>query len=187
MTKIFILPSMVSLLFSILSSQSYAQSMIGCEDMRAKDKLARVTVELNKSGQIQSIFYYAKIGPRTCNINVVRGNKENGDMYSKSRWFDNGDRTTKIFLDPNLGTLTLEKKSAGEYVLNIKDADRYKLCSGLSRDKMNFDVTISSKMKKSAPYTHGCSSSDPLLDLNASEPPPSVPPPSEEDDGDNSI
>lgn len=95
-----------------------------------EDEHARIAVLL-ANGKVDSFAYYSKWKPRTCSMDVQRG-----DAYS--RWEDTGN-TTVVTLTEDKGAFLIDH-SPGRYHFIFRDIDRMRYC-GMD-GKVNGTLTI---------------------------------------------
>jgi hypothetical protein len=95
-----------------------------------EDNQARIAVEV-LNGRVNRVAYYSKWKPRTCSIEVVRG-----DAYS--RWSDQG-ATTAVLLTDEMGSLWIDH-GHGRYHFTFSDIDRVRYCG--MEGKINGYLTI---------------------------------------------
>lgn len=95
-----------------------------------EDRHARIGVELNH-GKVDYFAYYSKWKPRTCSIEVKRG-----DAYS--RWEDHG-ATSNVTLIEGKGAFLIDGKN-GSYRFDFRNIDRGRYC-GMD-GKINGSLTI---------------------------------------------
>ena len=91
--------------------------MLACR-LGTEDLHARIAVELF-DGKINRFAYYSKWRPRTCSIEVERG-----DAYSK--WVDTGS-VTIVTLNENTGAFLIDN-GGGRYHFIFRDIDRMRYC-----------------------------------------------------------
>jgi hypothetical protein len=99
-----------------------------------EDQHARIAV-LAQGGQVQSVAYYSKWKPRTCSVNLQRG-----DAYS--RWKDTGDATT---VSTEHGDFLIQV-SRTEYQLFFREVDRMHYCGMMG--KLNGSMTVTRGAKR---------------------------------------
>lgn len=95
-----------------------------------EDTHARIAVEV-LNGRVNRFAYYSKWKPRTCSMEVARG-----DAYS--RWLDVG-ATTAILLLEEMGTFFIDH-GHGRFQFTFSDVDRVRYC-GMG-GKINGTLTI---------------------------------------------
>ena len=95
-----------------------------------EDNHARIAVEV-LNGRVSRFAYYSKWKPRTCSMEVVRG-----DAYS--RWSDHGPLTA-VLLTEEMGVFWIDH-GYGRYHFTFSDIDRMRYC-GMG-GKMNGYLTI---------------------------------------------
>lgn len=95
-----------------------------------EDRHARIGVEL-VSGKVKYFAYYSKWKPRTCSIEVKRG-----DAYT--HWEDHG-ATSKVTLVDGKGIFMIDGKSGG-YRFVFRSVDRGRYCG--MEGKINGSLTI---------------------------------------------
>ena len=91
--------------------------MLACR-LGTEDLHARIAVELF-DGKINRFAYYSKWRPRTCSIEVERG-----DAYSK--WVDTGS-VTIVTLSEDTGAFLIDN-GGGRYHFIFRDIDRMRYC-----------------------------------------------------------
>ena len=91
--------------------------MLACR-LGTEDLHARIAVELF-DGKINRFAYYSKWKPRTCSIEVERG-----DAYSK--WVDTGS-VTVVTLNEDTGAFLIDN-GGGRYHFIFRDIDRMRYC-----------------------------------------------------------
>jgi len=101
-----------------------------------EDSHARIAVEV-LNGRVNSFAYYSKWKPRTCSMEVARG-----DAYS--RWADDG-QTTTVLLTEEMGFFWIDH-GHGRYHFTFSDVDRMRYC-GMG-GKINGYLTIRSANPK---------------------------------------
>ena len=84
-----------------------------------EDEHARIAVEL-RDGRVNSFAYYSKWKPRTCSMDVKRG-----DAYSK--WDDTGSVTIVTLVD-DTGAFLIDNGPGGRYHFIFRDIDRMRYC-----------------------------------------------------------
>ena len=94
------------------------------------DSHARIAVEV-LNGRVHRFAYYSKWRPRTCSMEIVRG-----DPYSK--WLDQG-ATTAILLLEEMGSFLIDH-GQGRYQFTFSDVDRTRYC-GMA-GKINGYITV---------------------------------------------
>jgi len=99
--------------------------MLGTEDSHA-----RIAVEL-LDGRVNRFAYYSKWKPRTCSMEVARG-----DAFSQ--WLDQG-ATTAVVLRDELGSLWIDH-GQGRVHFTFSDVDRVRYCG--MEGKINGYLTI---------------------------------------------
>jgi hypothetical protein len=97
-----------------------------------EDAHARIAVEV-LNGRVHRFAYYSKWKPRTCSMEVARG-----DAYS--RWLDVG-ATTAILLLEEMGSFFIDH-GHGRFHFTFSDVDRMRYC-GMG-GKINGTLTIRS-------------------------------------------
>jgi len=95
-----------------------------------EDNHARIAVEV-LNGRVNRFAYYSKWKPRTCSMEIVRG-----DAYS--RWADNG-RITSVLLTEEMGVFLIDH-GLGRYDFTFSDIDRMRYCG--MEGKINGFLTI---------------------------------------------
>ena len=105
--------------------------MVGTEDRQA-----RIAIEAI-GGMIQNFAYYGKTKPRTCSMDVKRG-----DAYSK--WEDSGNHTVVTLFDET-GAFLIDH-DPGRYHFIFRDIDRMRYC-GMD-GKMNGSLTVVNSKNK---------------------------------------
>ena len=95
-----------------------------------EDSHARIAVEVF-NGRVSRFAYYSKWKPRTCSMEVVRG-----DAYS--RWSDHGPLTA-VLLTEEMGVFWIDH-GYGRYHFTFSDIDRMRYC-GMG-GKINGYLTI---------------------------------------------
>jgi len=95
-----------------------------------EDSHARIAVEV-LNGRVNRFAYYSKWKPRTCSMEVSRG-----DAYS--RWADHGS-TTAVLLMEEMGLFWIDH-GHGRYHFTFSDIDRMRYC-GMG-GKINGYLTI---------------------------------------------
>ena len=95
-----------------------------------EDNHARIAVEV-LNGRVNRFAYYSKWKPRTCSMEVSRG-----DAYS--RWADHGS-TTAVLLMEEMGLFWIDH-GHGRYHFTFSDIDRMRYC-GMG-GKINGYLTI---------------------------------------------
>jgi hypothetical protein len=105
--------------------------MVGTEDRQA-----RIAIEAI-GGMIQNFAYYGKTKPRTCSMDVKRG-----DAYSK--WEDSGNHTVVTLIDET-GAFLIDH-DPGRYHFIFRDIDRMRYC-GMD-GKMNGSLTVVNSKNK---------------------------------------
>ncbi len=95
-----------------------------------EDRQARIAVEL-VNGRTNRFAYYSKWKPRTCSMEVVRG-----DAYSA--WDDYGDVTAVTLIEEKGAVLINHER--GKYRFLFRDVDRGRYC-GMD-GKINGSLTI---------------------------------------------
>jgi hypothetical protein len=95
-----------------------------------EDNHARIAVEV-LNGRVERFAYYSKWKPRTCSMEVTRG-----DAYS--RWLDQG-ATTAILLLEEMGSFFIDH-GQGRYHFTFSDVDRMRYC-GMG-GKINGYITV---------------------------------------------
>jgi hypothetical protein len=95
-----------------------------------EDRHARIGVEL-VNGKVSYFAYYSKWKPRTCSIEVKRG-----DAYS--RWEDHGAASDVILIEGK-GVFLIDGKS-GSYRFDFRNIDRGRYC-GMD-GKINGSLTV---------------------------------------------
>ena len=95
-----------------------------------EDSHARIAVEV-LNGRVNRFAYYSKWKPRTCSMEVVRG-----DAYS--RWADHGS-ITAVLLTEEMGFFWIDH-GHGRYHFTFSDIDRMRYC-GMG-GKINGYLTI---------------------------------------------
>lgn len=95
-----------------------------------EDSHARIAVEV-LDGRVNRFAYYSKWKPRTCSMEVVRG-----DAYSS--WADHG-RITSVLLREEMGLFLIDH-GHGRYDFTFSDIDRMRYC-GMG-GKINGFLTI---------------------------------------------
>ena len=114
----------------------------------SEDQHARIAV-LAQGGQVQSVAYYSKWKPRTCSVNLQRG-----DAFS--RWKDTGDATT---VSTEFGDFLIQA-SRSEYQLFFREVDRMHYCGMMG--KLNGSMTVTRGAKRQC-------SVEGIMDRNESE------------------
>ena len=100
--------------------------MVGTEDRQA-----RIAIE-TVGNKVQSFAYYGKTKPRTCSMDVKRG-----DSYSK--WEDKGDATIVTLIEDTGAFLINHEKN--QYRFIFREIDRMRYC-GMG-GKINGSLTVS--------------------------------------------
>ena len=95
-----------------------------------EDSHARIAVEV-LNGRVNRFAYYSKWKPRTCSMEVTRG-----DAYS--RWADHGATTTVLLME-EMGLFWIDH-GHGRYHFTFSDIDRMRYC-GMG-GKINGYLTI---------------------------------------------
>ena len=95
-----------------------------------EDAHARIAVEV-LNGRVNRVAYYSKWKPRTCSLEVTRG-----DAFSK--WLDEGS-TTAVLLLEEMGSLWIDH-GHGRFHFTFNDVDRVRYC-GMD-GKINGYLTI---------------------------------------------
>ena len=95
-----------------------------------EDSHARIAVEV-LNGRVNRFAYYSKWKPRTCSMEVARG-----DAYS--RWLDDGT-TTAVLLREEMGSFWIDH-GHGRYHFTFSDIDRMRYCG--MEGKINGYLTI---------------------------------------------
>ena len=95
-----------------------------------EDSHARIAVEV-LNGRVNRFAYYSKWKPRTCSMEIVRG-----DAYS--RWADHG-RITSVLLTEEMGVFLIDH-GHGRYHFTFSDIDRMRYCG--MEGKINGFLTI---------------------------------------------
>jgi hypothetical protein len=95
-----------------------------------EDAHARIAVEV-LNGRVNSFAYYSKWKPRTCSLEIVRG-----DAFS--RWLDEGS-TTAVLLREEMGHFWIDH-GHGRLHFTFSDVDRVRYC-GMD-GKINGYLTI---------------------------------------------
>jgi len=95
-----------------------------------EDSHARIAVEV-LNGRVNRFAYYSKWKPRTCSMEIARG-----DAFSK--WFDLGS-TTAILLLEEMGSFWIDH-GHGRFHFTFSDVDRARYC-GMD-GKINGYLTI---------------------------------------------
>ena len=95
-----------------------------------EDSQARIAVEV-LNGRVNRFAYYSKWKPRTCSMEVTRG-----DAYS--RWADHGAITT-VLLREEMGFFWIDH-GHGRYHFTFSDVDRMRYCG--MEGKINGYLTI---------------------------------------------
>jgi hypothetical protein len=95
-----------------------------------EDNHARIAVEV-LNGRVNRFAYYSKWKPRTCSMEVARG-----DAYS--RWADHGPTTTVLLME-EMGLFWIDH-GQGRYHFTFSDIDRMRYC-GMG-GKINGYLTI---------------------------------------------
>ena len=83
-----------------------------------EDQHARIAVELH-NGKVNSFAYYSKWKPRTCSMEVGRG-----DAYSK--WEDNGNVTVVTLIEDKGAFLIDHERNRFHFI--FRDIDRMRYC-----------------------------------------------------------
>jgi hypothetical protein len=96
----------------------------------SEDRHARIGVEL-ANGKVRYFAFYSKAKPRTCSIEVKRG-----DPYN--RWVDQGD-TSRVTLVDGKGSFLIDGER-GRYRFVFRDIDRGRYC-GMD-GKINGNLTV---------------------------------------------
>jgi hypothetical protein len=99
-----------------------------------EDQHARIAV-LAQGGQVQSVAYYSKWKPRTCSVNLQRG-----DAFS--RWKDTGEATA---VSTEHGDFLIQV-SRTEYQLFFREVDRMHYCGMMG--KLNGSMTVTRGAKR---------------------------------------
>ena len=99
--------------------------MVGTEDRQA-----RIAIEAY-GGKIHNFAWYGKTKPRTCSMDVRRG-----DAYS--RWEDTGNHTVVTLVDETGAFLIDQDK--GRYHFIFRDVDRMRYCG--MHGKLNGSLTV---------------------------------------------
>ena len=99
--------------------------MVGTEDRQA-----RIAIEA-LGGKIQNFAYYGKTKPRTCSMDVKRG-----DAYSK--WADTGNVTVVTLVDET-GAFLIDHES-NQFRLIFRNIDRMRYCG--MEGKINGSLTV---------------------------------------------
>ena len=97
----------------------------------SEDEHARIAVELTNS-KVSSFAYYSKWKPRTCSMEVKRG-----DAYSK--WEDAGPMTTVVTLIEEKGAFLIDHEK-NSYHFIFRNLDRMRYCG--MEGKINGSLTI---------------------------------------------
>jgi hypothetical protein len=105
--------------------------MVGTEDRQA-----RIAIEA-LGGKIQNFAYYGKTKPRTCSMDVRRG-----DSYSK--WEDKGNATIVTLIDET-GAFLIDHEKTG-YRFIFREIDRMRYC-GMS-GRINGSLSVVRKQNK---------------------------------------
>jgi len=95
-----------------------------------EDNHARIAMEV-LNGRVNRFAYYSKWKPRTCSMEIVRG-----DAYS--RWADHG-RITSVLLTEEMGVFLIDH-GHGRYHFTFSDIDRMRYCG--MEGKINGFLTI---------------------------------------------
>jgi hypothetical protein len=95
-----------------------------------EDSHARIAVEL-LDGRVNRFAYYSKWKPRTCSMEVVRG-----DAFSQ--WLDQG-ATTAVVLRDEMGSLWIDH-GQGRVHFTFSDVDRVRYCG--MEGKINGYLTV---------------------------------------------
>ena len=95
-----------------------------------EDNQARIAVEV-LNGRVSRLAYYSKWKPRTCSMEVARG-----DAFS--RWLDHGS-TTAILLLEEMGSFLIDH-AHGRLHFTFNDIDRMRYC-GMD-GKLNGQLTL---------------------------------------------
>jgi hypothetical protein len=95
-----------------------------------EDSHARIAVEV-LDGRVNRFAYYSKWKPRTCSMEVARG-----DVYS--RWLDHG-ATTAVLLLEEMGRFWIDH-GHGRFHFTFSDIDRARYCG--MEGKINGYLTI---------------------------------------------
>ena len=95
-----------------------------------EDRQARIAIEA-RGGKIQNFAYYGKTKPRTCSMDVRRG-----DAYSQ--WKDTGSVTVVTLVDET-GAFLIDHES-NRYHFIFRDVDRMRYCG--MEGKMNGSLTV---------------------------------------------
>lgn len=101
---------------------------IGTEDEHARIAL------LAQGGEVQSVAYYSKWKPRTCSVDLQRG-----DAFSK--WSDTGNAT---IITTEFGDFLIETSKA-EYHMFFREVDRMHYCGMMGRMTGSILVTRSAR------------------------------------------
>ncbi|HZM44993.1 MAG TPA: hypothetical protein VFC14_09190 [Burkholderiales bacterium] len=99
--------------------------MVGTEDRQARIAIEAV------GGKIQNFAYYGKTKPRTCSMDVKRG-----DSYSK--WEDTGNHTVVTLMEETGAFLIDQDKSRFHFI--FRDIDRMRYCG--MHGKINGSLTV---------------------------------------------
>jgi hypothetical protein len=94
------------------------------------ERQARIAIEA-RGGKIQNFAYYGKTKPRTCSMDVRRG-----DAYSK--WVDTGSVTVVTLVDET-GAFLIDSES-NQYRLIFRNIDRMRYCG--MEGKINGSLTV---------------------------------------------
>lgn len=95
-----------------------------------EDSHARIAVEI-LNGRVNRFAYYSKWKPRTCSMEIARG-----DAFS--RWLDDG-ATTAVLLREETGSFWIDH-GHGRYHFTFSDIDRMRYCG--MEGKINGFLTI---------------------------------------------
>ena len=104
--------------------------MVGTEDRQARIAIEAV------GGKVQNFAYYGKTKPRTCSMDVRRG-----DAYSK--WVDTGDATV-VTLSEETGAFLIDHEK-NQYRFIFREIDRMRYCGMAGKINGSLTVTRGSK------------------------------------------
>ena len=104
--------------------------MVGTEDRQARIAIEAV------GGKVQNFAYYGKTKPRTCSMDVRRG-----DAYTK--WEDSGDATVVTLSDETGAFLIDHEKNQFRFI--FREIDRMRYCGMAGKINGSLTVTRGSK------------------------------------------
>lgn len=129
-----------------------------------EDQHARIAVEL-LDGRVNRFAYYSKWKPRTCSMEVERG-----DAYSK--WEDTGD-VTIVTLIEDTGAFLIDN-GRGRYHFIFRDIDRVRYCG--MEGKVSGSLTIFRGRPQCQLEGVMERGEDAMLDAGKTPPPPATEP-----------